>query len=46
MPAGAEKALMLHQEEHAAETFTPCACSSWMNSPMVNTVSGHFAPVS
>jgi hypothetical protein len=33
--------------------ITPCAWSSWMNSPMVrvecpmvNTVSGHFVPVS
>ena len=53
VPAGAEKALRLHKEEHAAETFTPRACSSWMNSPMVrvecpmvHTVSGHFVPVS
>jgi hypothetical protein len=43
----------LHEAENAAETFTPCACSGWMNSPMVrvecpmvNTVSGHFVPVS
>jgi len=35
------------------ERITPCAWSSWMNSPMVrvecpmvNTVSGHFVPVS
>ena len=49
MPAGAEKAPSLHEEEHAADTFTPCACNSWMDSsmvrmecPLVNTVSGHF----
>ncbi len=34
VPAGAEKAPRLHEEEHPAETFTPDACSSWMNSPM------------
>jgi hypothetical protein len=53
MPAGDEKDPRLHEEEPAADTFTPCACSSWLNSPMVrvecpmvNTVSGHFVPVS